>query len=444
MALLTGYSIRFLEASFAKKRLEILKRLVQDNGGALIDRGGILLADARKDQVIDGGFDHLDTVYSADWISDSIAQKRLQNLEEYKLAHPAKKVKLNTTTGPKIVVPEGFVNTTFDCFRPTPLDHLNGGLVEALSKIARQRYLTGNARSELSYNRAIAVIKSYPKEIESVEEAEPLMGIGPKILGYVGEYLDTGRIRAADECETEEVKILESFVRIHGVGPKTAQSWIDLGIRSVEELKAAVAQGDVKLQEDQRIGLKYYDDFCLKMSRTDVKEIIDMVQAALDRVFGDKVVLVEATGGYRRGKTENGDADLLIHAIGSSPSKSQIMAALLKELRSTHIKEILSHSDKKGSAKSLELCFVAWQTSEQNPMRRVDFILADHETYPYAMLGWTGSRQFERSLRLYAQKKHGITLTDHGMSRNGIGIEREEQIFEALGVPYLPPHMRNC
>ena len=47
--------------------------------------------------------------------------------------------------------------------------------------------------------------------------------------------------------------------------------------------------------------------------------------------------------------------------------------------------------------------------------RRVDLIIAPASQYPYALMGWTGSRMFNRSVRDYANKEMNMTLTSHGL-----------------------------
>lgn len=47
--------------------------------------------------------------------------------------------------------------------------------------------------------------------------------------------------------------------------------------------------------------------------------------------------------------------------------------------------------------------------------RRVDLIVAPYSQYYYALVGWTGNKQFNRDLRLYAQKQLNMKLTSHGL-----------------------------
>lgn len=47
--------------------------------------------------------------------------------------------------------------------------------------------------------------------------------------------------------------------------------------------------------------------------------------------------------------------------------------------------------------------------------RRVDLIVIPQSQFYYGLVGWTGNRHFNRSLRLYAQKELGMKLTSHGL-----------------------------
>lgn len=47
--------------------------------------------------------------------------------------------------------------------------------------------------------------------------------------------------------------------------------------------------------------------------------------------------------------------------------------------------------------------------------RRVDLIVSSYSQYFYALVGWTGSKHFNRDARLYAQKILGMKLTSHGL-----------------------------
>lgn len=91
--------------------------------------------------------------------------------------------------------------------------------------------------------------------------------------------------------------------------------------------------------------------------------------------------------------------------------------------------------------------------------RRLDLKLYPEEQLPFALLYFTGSDHFNRSMRHFAKQK-GYTLSDRGImlkapaharSPGGLGNERglvnardEADIFAALGLEYVPPTERNC
>lgn len=52
----------------------------------------------------------------------------------------------------------------------------------------------------------------------------------------------------------------------------------------------------------------------------------------------------------------------------------------------------------------MKKCFCAFLQPSKGILRQVDIIFVPPEELGTAILGWTGSRQFERSLRDYAKK----------------------------------------
>mmetsp|Transcript_7278 Transcript_7278/g.9709 ORF Transcript_7278/g.9709 Transcript_7278/m.9709 type:complete len:121 (+) Transcript_7278:2-364(+) len=87
--------------------------------------------------------------------------------------------------------------------------------------------------------------------------------------------------------------------------------------------------------------------------------------------------------------------------------------------------------------------------------RRLDLKVYSRKAYPFALLYFTGSDHFNRSMRLYA-KHLGFSLTDEGLfpasrvqgekvwTGDSIDCRSEEEIFKALGLQYKSPNERNC
>lgn len=76
----------------------------------------------------------------------------------------------------------------------------------------------------------------------------------------------------------------------------------------------------------------------------------------------------------------------------------------------------------------------------------------------FAVMYFTGSKEFNRAMRLYANKRFKLSLSDHALTpyefkndgtrdkvATGAGLPcyTERDIFEALKLPYLAPSERN-
>lgn len=79
---------------------------------------------------------------------------------------------------------------------------------------------------------------------------------------------------------------------------------------------------------------------------------------------------------------------------------------------------------------------------------RVDLVAVPISQFPFALLGWTGSRHFERELRRFSWKERGLRLNSHGLfdpeQKTFFHAASEEDIFRHLGLEYLPPEQRNA
>jgi DNA polymerase/3'-5' exonuclease PolX len=96
-------------------------------------------------------------------------------------------------------------------------------------------------------------------------------------------------------------------------------------------------------------------------------------------------------------------------------------------------------------------------TSEEGPVRakddstiirRVDLIVSPPDQYPFALVSWTGSKQFNRSMRRYSVKECGMSVTAHGIYSMTEGTfltaSSERDVFSILKLAYLEPWERNC
>lgn len=431
------------------KRAAILARIIQKEGGEIINDArqaiedpqvlvvseepvhGLLVepegegAKRRKRKPLDR------SAYSADWISQSMEQSKLLDKTSFafKVTPPLKQLTLEE---PSAILDPSFVNTTFECLRPCPLQSQNPVMVRMLRHQQETRFLEHDERGATVYSRAAAAIQSYPRAISNVEELRAIKGIGPVISAFLQPAIGGGEPQL--NPLGKRLTALKAFNGIHGVGPVQAISWWDRGIHSLAELRRAVEAKEVILRRDQEISLRLYSDFNTPVPREEAELILDRIREAQPDASAELV------GGFARGKETGGDVDILIKC----DQVAGRMRRMLGKLRG-HLEGILYTSE---PPNGLHLAFLAYRLDASRPCRRLDLVFTDSIHYPFAKLGWLGSRQFERSLRRYASRERGIHLSSEGMrdikTQKSIPAASEEEIFQILGVPYLPPHLRNC
>ncbi|KAI8149975.1 hypothetical protein BJV82DRAFT_585360 [Fennellomyces sp. T-0311] len=310
-------------------------------------------------------------------------------------------------------------------------------------------------KNALSYRHAIAAFKAYPRKLQSAAEARKITGIGKKISELVRIYLETGTIPDAEKLlGDEKFRTRSLFCKVFGVGPSTASIWWDRGYRTLQEIL-----DQAKLVKAVRLGIELLPDLEQPMSRQDAQELITIIEKEIVHV--DPEAFATAVGGYRRGKEENGDLDIVISSHHLEHSSDMLLRKVVDHLTAKgYIKHCLLVSDKAnrnhgnqyttGGAdmEKLDTCFVAFLQPSKQILRQVDFIVSSLDEYPSAVLGWTGSKQFERALKDYAKKENNIAVRSHGIfkedTKERIHIASEEQAFEVIGLPWIDPTMRNC
>lgn len=86
-------------------------------------------------------------------------------------------------------------------------------------------------------------------------------------------------------------------------------------------------------------------------------------------------------------------------------------------------------------------------TRERDYYRRVDLVFSSWNTYGSAILGWTGSTQWERDIRKHAEAL-GYIFESGGLRRVEGNVHfdtpHERDIFRMLGMDWIPPHLRNA
>ncbi len=227
---------------------------------------------------------------------------------------------------------------------------------------------------------------------------------------------------------------MQWLLNVHGIGPKKASELVKKGIKNIEELR----ENEDLLTSSQKKGLHYYEDILKRIPR----EEIDGFKKIFDREFNkvkEKDSKYEIVGSYRRGAKTSGDVDVII-----SSKNPEVFTRFIDALDT---KDIILEFLSRGNVK----CLVIAKLPKSDTARRVDFLFCSHEEYPFSVLYFTGSKDFNMAIRNYALNMH-VSLNEHGFYKKpkfgekGNKIKKkfttEKDIFDFLHLEYKEPNER--
>ena len=317
----------------------------------------------------------------------------------------------------------------------------NKHLTDEFEKILEFHNNEGNKFEALAYRKVIGILKKYKEEINDVNKIPKIKGIGPKITEKIKEILLTGKCRKSDNVENDSKnKSIKELTSVHGIGIKQANEFYAQGIKGVNDLRNIYDTLPNTIQK----GLKYYDDIQVKIPREEITELFKIIEEELYQILDKSILKTEVVGSYRRGKKLCGDMDVIITRIDDGKITG-ILNALVERLSNRNIIiDRLTMSDKNDI--NCEIFMGICKLNENALHRRLDIKVYEKSFFPFAILYFTGSAYFNRSLRLFAKKK-GYHLSDKELSDRNTGekvlCNSEEDIFKALELKYQKPEERD-
>uniref|UniRef100_A0A8C4YKC8 DNA nucleotidylexotransferase n=1 Tax=Gopherus evgoodei TaxID=1825980 RepID=A0A8C4YKC8_9SAUR len=358
----------------------------------------------------------------------------------------------------------------YACQRRTTLNNCNKKFTDVFEILVENYEFRENAVSCLAFMRAASVLKFLPFTIVRMDDLEGLPCMGSEIRN---EIIEEGESSQANDVLTDErYQSFKLFISVFGVGLKTSEKWYRMGFRTLEEVKA---DKTLKLSRMQKAGFLYYEDLLSRVSEAEADAVSLIVKDAVRTFLPDALVTI--TGGFRRGKKIGHDVDFLI----TSPELGQEEEVLHKvidlwkkqglllyyDLIESTLEQAKLPSRKVDAFDHFQKCFAilklhlqrvdtsSCDTSKESDKTevkdwkaiRVDLVVSPFEQYAYALLGWTGSRQFERDLRRYATHERKMMLDNHALydkTKIFLKAKSEEEIFAHLGLDYLEPWERNA
>jgi DNA polymerase beta len=313
-------------------------------------------------------------------------------------------------------------------------------VLEALGVLLKQESVNKDVFKMRAYKKLIEELKSSPLPITSLQDVETIVPkISDKMKLKIKEIIETGGLVAAEKAKAElQLNAHDELGAIYGVGPVKAKDLIAKGIKTVAQLREAVMMDPSLLNEKQKIGLLYYEDILKRIPRSEMEQHEKLLLGAL--VPGMRGTVV---GSYRRGLESSGDVDVLITMEGlTDKQRTAAFREYVVGLKSSgYMVEVLSE----GGQKCLS---VVRLPAVGAVARRLDLLVIPAEQFPFALLYFTGSGDFNVVFRKHALSL-GYTLNEHEMKPTGKlevspvpPMTKEADIFAFLGLQYKEPHER--
>ncbi len=285
-----------------------------------------------------------------------------------------------------------------------------------------------------AYRNAARSVRSLGRELaEMVAEGEDLTqlpGIGKDLAAKIVEKVQTGRVRALEKLHRELPASLEDLLHIPGLGPKRVRLLFDeLGIETLEQLSEAAQAGRLRAlpgfgaKTEQRIldAITAHRTQERRFLYHVARQYAEPLTAWLREIAGVEQVVV--AGSYRRGRETVGDLDILVTAASGSPVMARFSGY-------DEVAEVIAS----GSTRATVILRSGLQ---------VDLRVVPARSLGAALHYFTGSKAHNIQIRRLGQQR-GLKINEYGVFKGerAIAGDSEASVFAAVGLPYIPPELR--
>lgn len=266
--------------------------------------------------------------------------------------------------------------------------------------------------------------------VEKGDDLKRLPGIGDDLSAKIREIVATGSCSFLEHLRTELPPAVAELLKIPGLGPKRVKALHhDLEVQTVEQLYRAARDGRIRalpgFGEKTELNILQAVEAHVSQARrfklAVAAQYAEALRTYLAAVPGVKQVTI--AGSFRRMRETVGDLDILATAMPDSPVMQRFTAY-------DEVAEVLSAGAKRASV--MLKCGL-----------QVDLRVVAEESYGAALQYFTGSKAHNIAIRRIAQK-HGLKVNEYGVYRGEVRIagENEESVYRAVGLPYIPPELR--
>lgn len=312
----------------------------------------------------------------------------------------------------------------------------NRQLADAFTLIANLSEIKGEViYKTLAYRKAaenLAGLSREASEYWKEGKLQEIPGVGKAIAEKIDELLRTGKLQFLEDLKKEVPASLADWLRVPSLGPrKISAIWKALKITTLPQLEKAARAGKLRdlsgmgAKSEQAIlaGIEALSRRSGRMPLGHAWPLAQKIIAELKQLPGVKAA--EPAGSLRRMRSTIGDIDILVAAADSAP----VMEAFT---RLPGILRVLGKGDTKSSV-------------EFNDGVRAQVWVHPPQKFGTALQYATGSKDHNVQLRQLALAR-GLSLSEHALTKVKGGAEilcdTEEKVYRTLGLPWIPPELR--
>ena len=289
-----------------------------------------------------------------------------------------------------------------------------------------------------SYRNGATSIEGYPERVEDIlkdpeRKVTDIPGIGKGLAVVLQEICDHGSCERRDLLLAKFPPTALEFLKIQGLGPKSiALLFEHYRVSTIDELERLCLEQ--KLRVLPRMGAKLEEKVLKSIAQYRQRTGRYLLSAAEDMAreltdyLGQTPGIEQITpaGSLRRGRETVGDLDLLV----TGPAATEVLERFV---RFPKVEQVLGHGENKASAKV------------GREGLQVDVRALPRESFGAGLQYFTGSKDHNVAIRTRAVKM-GLKLSEYGLYRAAdetrLAGETEESIYEALGLCWIPPELR--
>lgn len=289
----------------------------------------------------------------------------------------------------------------------------------------RIRAYRSASRTIQNSTESLAAIVADPEQ-----QLTDLSGIGKDLAAKIITIITTQQLPQLEELRQEIPEEVVTMLNLPGIGPKkVGVLFKKLSLHTINDLQQAAEQGRIaelkgfgaKTEQTILEGIPLLNDANKRTRLGDAKPIADEIVADLRTL--DSVQQAAIAGSCRRRQESVGDLDLLVTA-----DNADVVMDRLAENR--HVKEVLSRGETK-------------QRVRLYSGIEMDLRVVPENSYGAALQYFTGSKEHNIVMRRRAQER-GLKLNEYGLFRDekSVAGRTEQEIYDALGLPVIPPELR--